>query len=72
MHFFLISAVFGVQRAKNANFEVFETILPCGGNFAVRAKITPRFHIIYNIVMRNIPHQEAIHLLKEIGFIKGK
>jgi len=63
---------FGVQRAKNANFEVFEAILPCGGNFAVRAQITPRFHIKYNIVIRNIPHQEAIHLLKEIGFIKGK
>lgn len=63
---------FGVQRAKNANFEVFKTILPCGGNFAVRAKITPSFHIIYHIVMRNIPNQEAIHLLKEIGFIKGK
>lgn len=63
---------FGVQRAKNANFEVFEAILPCGGNFAVRAKITPSFHIIYHIVMRNIPNQEAIHLLKEIGFIKGK
>lgn len=61
-----------VQRAKNANFEVFEATLPYHRNFAVRTKNAPRFHIIYHIVMRNIPHQEAIHFLKEIGFIKGK
>ena len=43
-------------------------------NFFIQLIYRDNMYIIpiYNIVMRNIPNQEAIHLLKEIGFIKGK